>query len=213
MAANIPWKKLENIKLKTFLETNLGITIPDESTIRKNYAADCYINVMDEIRSDLEGSPVWIGMDETTDVMGRYVGNVLVGKLDNEKYHPPHLVNCVFLDKCDLSAVSARLINDTLHLISPNFDKDLARVLVSDAAPYMVKAGKDLKIFFPSLINITCLAHGLHRVCEKVQETFKDVNRLIACTKKIFLKAPSRRCIYRENYPDLQFPPEPVLMR
>jgi len=37
LAANIPWKKLENSKLKNFLETNLGIAIPDESTLRKKY--------------------------------------------------------------------------------------------------------------------------------------------------------------------------------
>jgi len=212
LAANIPWKKLEHPKLKGFLETNLGITIPSESTLRKNYAKDCFEDVMEKIRADLKGSPVWIGMDETSDALGRSVGNVLMGKLDNEKYHSPYLVNCTFLDKCDSSEV-ARLINDSLRIISPYFDKDLAKILLSDAAPYMTKAGRDLKVFFPSLVHLTCIAHALHRVCEKVREIFIDVNALISSTKKIFTKAPSRRSLYKECYPDLQFPPEPITTR
>ncbi len=95
---------------------------------------------------------------------GHSVGNILIRKLDEQKYHAPYLVNCAFLDKCD-SSVSARLINDTLKLI-PNLDPDKARVLLSDAAPYMVKAGSDLKVFYPSLKHDTCLAHALHRMCE-----------------------------------------------
>lgn len=211
MAANIPWKKLQNMHLKTFLESNLGIMIPDESTLRKNYMDDCFEGVLTQIQADLEGAPVWIGMDETTDRMGRYVGNVMVGKLDNQGYHHPYLINCAFLDKCD-SSVVARLINDTMKMI-PNFDPDQAKVLVSDATPYMVKAGKDLKVFYPSLVHVTCIAHAFHRICKKVRETFNDVNSLISCMKKIFLKAPSRRCIYKQSYPNLPFPPEPIVTR
>ena len=167
LAANIPWKKLENPELRGFLEKELAIQIPDESTLRKSHLPACYAEVVEKIREDLQGAPLWIEVDETTDATGRYVGNVLLGKLDDQQYHPPYLANCAFLDKCDSGAI-ARLINDTLRWVSPNFDSDLARILISDAAPYMVKAGSDLKTFFPNLLHITCLAHALHRVCEKV---------------------------------------------
>ena len=151
-------------------------------------------------------------MNETTDAAGNSVGNVLVGKLDNDGYTPPYLVNCVFMEKTD-SAHVARLINNTLRMLFPNFDADLAKIIVSDAAPYMVKAAADLKIFFPSLVHITCFAHGMHRVCEKVREMFANVNGLISCTKKIFLKSPLRRATYKECCPNLAFPPEPVITR
>ena len=35
LAATIPWKKLENPVLKSFLESNLAIKIPDESSLRR----------------------------------------------------------------------------------------------------------------------------------------------------------------------------------
>ena len=46
-----------------------------------------------------------------------------------------------------------------------------------------------------------------------MRENYKDVNRLMSCGKKIFLKAPSRRSIYKESYPNLALPPEPILTR
>ena len=54
------------------------------------------------------------------------VGNVLVGKLDNDGYTPPYLVNCAYV---------SRLINNTLCMLLPNFDADLAKIIMSDAAP------------------------------------------------------------------------------
>eukprot|EP00095_Tigriopus_kingsejongensis_P008149 maker-scaffold196_size269943-snap-gene-1.31 protein:Tk08149 transcript:maker-scaffold196_size269943-snap-gene-1.31-mRNA-1 annotation:"PREDICTED: uncharacterized protein LOC100906479" len=157
---------------------------------------------MDEIRSALQGHLLWISIDETTDATGRAVGNVLLGRLDHDTYHKPYLVNSAFLDKTNSSTI-ARLVNDSLRLVSPNFEAELAKVLVTDAAAYMLKAGTDLKVFFPSLLHVTCLAHALHRVCDT------DVNSLFSSTKKVFLKAPSRLSAYKESYRDLPFPPEP----
>nr|CAH7760199.1 unnamed protein product [Callosobruchus chinensis] len=86
-------------------------------------------------------------------------------------------------------------------------------VFVSDAAPYMVKDGQALKVFYPKLLHITCLAHGLHRVAEEIRKEFGIVNKLISSTKKVFLKAPSRVQEYKERLPNLALPPEPILTR
>nr|CAH7755190.1 unnamed protein product [Callosobruchus chinensis] len=80
-------------------------------------------------------------------------------------------------------------------------------VFVSDAAPYMVKAGQALKVFYPKLLHITCLAHGLHRVAEEIRKEFGIVNKLISSTKK----SPSRVQAYKERLPNLALPPEPIL--
>ncbi len=45
LAANIPWMKLEVPQLKEFLEKNIGIHIPSESTLRKKYMPECYDEV------------------------------------------------------------------------------------------------------------------------------------------------------------------------
>ncbi|KAF0713396.1 DUF659 domain-containing protein [Aphis craccivora] len=71
IAANIPWYKLQHI--------------PDESTLRKNYLQPCYIQAIEHIRKSLEDSFIWIVVDETTDINGHYVANLLVGALNCDK--------------------------------------------------------------------------------------------------------------------------------
>ena len=56
------------------------------------------------------------------------------------------------------------------------------------------------------------VCHGLSRVAEEIRDRFPDVDQLIAQTKKVFLKAPSRVVRYREMC-YLPLPPKPVLTR
>jgi hypothetical protein len=66
------------------------------------------------------------------------------------------------------------------------------RLFLPDAAPYMVKTGDSLKVFYLNIVHVTCVARMLNRVAEKVKELFPNVNKLIINVKKIFLKSPSR---------------------
>lgn len=77
----------------------------------------------------------------------------------------------------------------------------------------MVKAGTNLKILYPDLMHVTCLAHGLHRVAESVRDKFKNVDKLLAAVKGVFKKATSRKRKYKEAFPELPLPPEAVLTR
>jgi hypothetical protein len=212
VASNIPLNKLQNPVFRGFLETHLAISIPSESLFRKKYIPGCYAEVMEKIKERLKEGSLWISADCSRDPKGREVANVIVGKLDGDKYSPPFLVNVAFLDKAD-AATMARLVNDTLRKLDPEFEADRARILLSDAAPYMVKCGKDLRVFFPRLLHVTCVAHALHLVCHRATELFPDVNKFIAAIKMVFLKAPTRRAAYRESCPNLPLPPEPVLTR
>ena len=57
-------------------------------------------------------------------------------------------------------------------------------ILLSDAAPYMIEAGKCLKVFYPKLIHFTCLAHRVNRVAEQVRLEFPSLNYFISNIKK-----------------------------
>jgi hypothetical protein len=87
------------------------------------------------------------------------------------------------------------------------------KFIFTDAAAYMLKCATALKTFYPDLVHVTCLAHGLNRVCEVIREQFPNVNGLISNTKKVFLKAPTRVQRYRDVLPDTPLPPEPILTR
>jgi len=204
LSTNIPCKKLENGKLRTFLETHIDVAIPNKSTIHKNYAIDCFNNIMDKIRSDLEGSPTWIGKDETTDVAGCYVGNVLIGKLDNEKHHTPYLISSPAPSS---TSVTRQLLVALSTTHCTRSQLTLTRTSPGCCSPMLHltwSRQQGLESFLP---HVTCLAHGLHHVCEKTREIFPEMNGLISNVKKIFLKAPARHDLYKESCNNLLFPP------
>lgn len=63
---------------------------------------------------------------------------------------------------------------------------DNVLLFVSNAAPYMLKAGKNIKALYSKMEHVTCLAHGLHRIAEEVGEHFPKVDALISNVKTFF---------------------------
>jgi hypothetical protein len=62
--------------------------------------------------------------------------------------------------------------------------------MISDAASYMVKAGKSLNDLYRNFIHCPCLAHGFARVVETLRLLFPLVNDSIKYGKRIFIKVP-----------------------
>lgn len=177
-------------------------TIYWKNNSRRKYNKEKYVNVIYEetltsIRQNIQDGPIWVSIDESTYVDGRYVGNVIVGKLSSEPCNS-FLLNCEKLDKCNHKTI-AKLFNDSMNLLWPEGVKyENVFLFLSDAAPYMCKAGNVLNEFFPKLIHVTCLAHGFHRVVETIRSRYSDIDQLIATVKKIFHKAPSRVLKFKE---------------
>ena len=86
-------------------------------------------------------------------------------------------------------------------------------MLVTDAARYMQRAAKGLKIFYANVLHVTCLCHALHRVSECLRDQYGIVDELIAQTKHVFSKAPRRVAEYKRMFPELQLVPRPVITR
>ena len=77
-------------------------------------------------------------------------------------------------------------------------------LFISDAAPYMVKAGQALSVVYPKMTHFTCVA-------EVVRGNYPKIDLLISSVKKIFLKAPSRDNMLKEMYHAIPFAPKPIL--
>lgn len=60
---------------------------------------------------------------------------------------------------------------------------------------------------------MTCLAHGVNRVAEKIRDEFPLVNNLINNVNIFFVKAPLRVQRFKEKLPDIPLPPKPVITR
>jgi len=85
--SDIPLFKLKNVAFKKFMEKYTGHKIPDESTLRKNYVSGVYEETILKIQNIIGDGPIWVGIDETTDADGRYIANVIVGKLSTDLNH------------------------------------------------------------------------------------------------------------------------------
>lgn len=85
-------------------------------------------------------------------------------------------------------------------------------LFLSDAAPYMVKAGAVLKNVYTKIIQTTCSAHALHRIAEEIRGQFSTVDELISNMKKCFRKAPYRVALFKSIAPGIKLPPEPIII-
>lgn len=211
IAANIPLKKLDNPVLRGFLSKYMKRNIPDQSTIRKIYIEKTYDKVMLEIKTKLSSNYLWVSADETIDIKGRCVVNVIVGILHPENPSEQFLVATVFNESVNADKMCSIVKNAVRKVCG----EDVSQILlfVSDAASVMLKTGKLLKEHFPNLLHVTCFAHALHRVCEFIRDNFPDVNSLVSLYKKILLKSPHRVSLYRQICPNLPLPPQPVVTR
>jgi len=94
ISANIPWAKLKNPIFRNFLEKYTSKSIPNESTLCKNYLGPFYNETLSEIRDIIGDSHIWFAVDETTDITGRYIANLLVGVLKCDDSSEPNLIAC-----------------------------------------------------------------------------------------------------------------------
>jgi len=211
--ANIPLYKIENLKFKTFLQEYTGKEIPKEATLRKGYVDDCYQDTLAKIRNCVSNNKIWVSIDETTDVEGRFVANVIIGVLRTDGPGEIFLLNTEELEKANHQTIF-KLFDKSMNLLWPQgVHHDNVLLFLSDAAPYMVKSGKAIQALYSKMIHVTCIVHGFHRVAEEVRSYFNIVDQLISSVKKVFLKAPTRFRIFKNEAPDIPMPPQPILTR
>ena len=80
-------------------------------------------------------------------------------------------------------SIIARHFDETIQILGEDFDKDSILLFISDAAPYMIKATKAIKIFYPKIKHMTCLIHGLHRIIKHIRDLHNNVDKLMANIK------------------------------
>jgi hypothetical protein len=213
---NIPWVQIENPAFTSFFQKYLPLKkLPSESTLRKNYLDKFYQTRMAAILSEVANKKIWISLDETTDFLGRYVVHFLVKPLDALVSQKTYLLACKVLPVVNGETI-AKFVTDCLETMwGESFEnqRDNVLILCTDSVAYMLKAGRILKSVLPKMKHVTCIAHALHRVAEKIRCQYPDVDTLIANLKKVFLKSPSRVKLLKDLYPNLPLPPQPVITR
>lgn len=220
MSANIPMEKLNNPQLRNFFSANVrgGGDIPQANWLREHYVPKVFEKQQAELISKLVGKKVAVIADETTDVEGRYVVNILLQPLDafDSDGSKAVLVNTEFLQTVN-NVTIAQLIIRTLTSVGIDFNNVLA--LISDNAAYMKKCFTDgLRGLLPNAVHVTCWAHILSLVGEEFRGAFELTDNFVASMKAIFSKAPGRRARYLSHLRDcaatnVTLPPNPVITR
>lgn len=100
------------------------------------------------------------------------------------------LLNLKLLENVNHLAI-AKLFNKFLFILwSEGMRHDNFLLFLTDAASYMVKAGKSIQVLYSKMVHITCIAHDLYEVTKGIRMNFSEVDSLISNVMKIFLKAP-----------------------
>ncbi|XP_018497021.1 uncharacterized protein LOC108864958, partial [Galendromus occidentalis] len=130
-------------------------------------------------------------MDESTDVTGRFVAHTVVGTLETSGTKS-FLLHAETLGKTNSSTIAQHMLNSLAILWPDGIRHDKVLLLVTDGAANMKKAGSALKIIFPRMLHVTCVAHAIHRVAKEVRLLFTDVDKVVASGKKVFRKSAAR---------------------
>lgn len=101
LSNNIP---LHKINSPDFWK-RIWIDIPNESTLRKNYVNEVYSDTLNKIWDNIKENKIWVLIDETTDVNGRYVAKV-IKILQTDLPGNVYLLNTEVLNKINNSTIT-----------------------------------------------------------------------------------------------------------
>jgi hypothetical protein len=96
---------VNNINLKSFLQKFCKQSVPDESTLRKNYVNSCYKETMSQIKQIVGSNFIYIIVDESTDKFGRHIAHLLIGVLHEDILGRSYLISSKQLPNKNYSTI------------------------------------------------------------------------------------------------------------
>ncbi|KAL4154033.1 hypothetical protein QTP88_001866 [Uroleucon formosanum] len=93
------YKVSDNTRLNSFVNHFGREVFSTDGIVLFCKICECYIHTIEKIRSYVENKKIWVTLDETTDIEGRYVANVVVGTLELNGPGKHFLINTEVLEK------------------------------------------------------------------------------------------------------------------
>lgn len=185
------WTRINSKPFQDFFAYLGKPNLPDESTIRTQLSS-LHDGALTGVREYIGESWIYIQVDEAR-IADRAIASVLVGRLDGQP-SVSHCLNIVEVRSQITYTSIAQIVNDSLNILWPDqIFYDRVKLIVTDQASYMLKAGRSLKLLYPDLLHITCLCHALHSVSEKVHSDYKSAKKFVEKFCKILSRAPRRQ--------------------
>lgn len=173
-----------------------GGAIPGFHQLEEKYLAAVYEKEKEALKTVLAKKPIAVIFDETPDVEGRCVLNILIAPLEKDPSGRilAYLADTVFLQVCNHSTVSVAVVKCLQEYGIANDD---VIVFNTDNAAYMMKAYKSaLQSLFPNSIHVTCMAHIMNLVGGAFHRPFDQLNGFMLSFSQMFYQAGSRKRRY-----------------
>lgn len=173
-----------------------GGAIPGVHQLQEKYLGAVYEKEKAELKTLLSRKPVAVIFDETPDVEGRCVLNILLAPLEKDQSGRilAYLADTVFLEQCNHSTVSAAVVKCLQEYGIENED---VIVFDTDNAAYMKKAFKTaLQALYPNSLHITCMAHIMNLIGNAFRKPFEQLNSFMLSFSQMFFRAGSRKRRY-----------------
>ncbi len=208
---NIPLRVLENATFKTIIEKYTKKALLSRSVYANKIIPNLYKKNYLLKTEELKNKPFYIILDETPDIKGRKIVNILAGNLIANEYSKPVLINTLEMNMVNSETLAQAILHEVSNM-AVDGDFTNFKLLITDAAPYCLKLGKVLKLVISSLKHITCLVHALHNLAETIRSYCPGFNNIIASLTKIYSKSKSLRRSFSLSL-NIKFPSFPVLTR
>lgn len=196
IAAGIPVEKLDNCKLREWLEKNVSGAgdIPSADWVRKKYIPLLREKKEAEIKEKLADQKVVILADETTDKGNNCVFNILFQILQPGAEH-----SILLGASCVLQAANAAACSKAVIDICTKYEVKEENVVayVTDGARYMTRSASTLKgVFGDHVYHVQCWAHKINLIGQIWQNNLEDLNLFVIKVKNAFLNTRKRRHAY-----------------
>lgn len=197
---------------KDFFETQCGRQFPARTTLRKNYLQKVYEDNMQQIKNAIKNECLYFVIDESRDLYNRSLVSILVGILNGRESKPMLYHTSELKEPANNKNISAIFMKSLNILFDGTPVYENVWLVVSDQATYMRVCFENLKKIglFPNLHHITCLAHCIHRVSEKIRTQNKEVDKFIS-NMKLLLKPMKLQQNFKST--GLPLPPKVCLTR
>lgn len=211
ISAGISLNSLDNVKIRDMFEECFGFKLRTAQTYRTYTLPNIIKKQRELLLKHFYDKDFILFFDETTDINGRYILNIMAKVLDGTKQET-YLINSICLDKTNTAQILSKLEFTLGSIIQCITLQHRFKYLVTDGAAYCLKVGKKLKELYPQLKHIVCLCHNLHLVAEEIRKSSILANKLISNLKKATCKNKTNQMIYREST-GLPLPKYPVVTR
>ena len=141
-------------------------------------------------------------IDEADISRSKYVNTLVV---DFKQPETTYLLHCKIPDASPNQKTVVHAVDEAIRTLQT--DRNNFVLLLTDAARYMIAAGREVEQMYPRLFHIIYVAHSFHNAAERIRANYQDVDKLIAAVKASVMKNKDRRA----KFSTINSPPQPLL--